>query len=61
MVLPFLNDHTKSKIVMTHRTEDLTKNFDRIRLPSSIGGSSAKDDEGLLIPIESLTQDDIDY
>ena len=68
MLLPFIDENTRSKIVMAYKTEDLDNFFDTSTLPSSVGGSSGnpEKEEGeekktLLIPIESLMRDYISY
>ena len=59
MVVPFVDEKTRSKIVMAYNTKDLTKSFNANRLPTSIGGSGTE--ESLFIPIETLTRKDIEY
>lgn len=59
MVIPFVDEKTRGKIVMAYKTEDLEKYFCMDNLPVSIGGSGSE--EKLFIPIQTLTSKDIDY
>jgi len=59
MVIPFVDEKTRGKIVMAYKTEDLEKYFCMDNLPVSVGGSGSE--EKLFIPIQTLTSKDIDY
>jgi len=59
MVVPFVDKKTRGKIIMAYKQSDLTHAFDVDTLPKTLGGNG--EDEEMLIRIQDLSRDDIDY